>query len=142
MLEKVVATQLDSHLHLHQLHDPNQSAYKAFHSTETALLKVQSDIADALDRGEIVLLLMLDMSAAFDTIDHSILLRRLEHSFGVTGDALSWIESYLKERVQSVVVGDSASDSLVLKYGVPQGSVLGPKLYCRYTNPWFNFQKT
>jgi hypothetical protein len=90
---------------------------------------------DALDSGDVVLLLMLDMSSAFDTIEHSILLRRQQYSFGVDGAALAWFASYLKDMVQSVRIGDSVSDPQTMKYGVPQGSVLGPKMYCMYTRP-------
>ena len=96
---------------------------------------MQSDISLALDKGEIVLLLMLDMSAAFDTIDHTVLLRRLEHSFGITDEALDSFDSYLSSRHQCVVINDSVSEERTLRYGVPQGSVLGPKLYSIYTKP-------
>ena len=73
--------------------DHMQSAYQMYHSTETALLKVQSDIMSALDNGSIAVLLMLDLTAAFDTIDHCTLLKRLEETFGITGKALLWFKS-------------------------------------------------
>jgi hypothetical protein len=73
---------------------------------------------------------MLDLSAAFDTIDHQILFNRLEYSTGVTKDALLWFKSYLMDRTQSVAIGAVQSDDIKLRFGVPQGSVLGPKLYC------------
>ena len=73
--------------------------------------------------------------SSFDTIDHNLLLRRLEHSFGVTSKALEWLCSYLQDRTQCVAIGDSKSSSKELQYGVPQGSVLGPKAYCIYTKP-------
>ncbi len=88
ILEKVVARRLDSHLIQHQLHDDYQSAYRPCHSTETALMKVHSDIMDALDNGCMVVLLMIDLSAAFDTLDHHTLLSRFSHSFGIRGAAL------------------------------------------------------
>ncbi|CAC5421345.1 unnamed protein product [Mytilus coruscus] len=78
---------------------------------------------------------MLDLSAAFDVIDHKILLERLNYSFGVSDSALSWIESYLKDRTQRIAIGTKQSNDLRLQYGVPQGSVLGPKLYCMYSKP-------
>ena len=72
MLERVVSEQLENHLSLNNLHDVFQSAYRRHHSTETALLKVQTDILDALDKGSFVVLIMIDLSAAFDTLDHSL----------------------------------------------------------------------
>ncbi|CAC5400147.1 unnamed protein product [Mytilus coruscus] len=78
---------------------------------------------------------MLILSAAFDTIDHQILFDRLEYSFGVTGDALLWLQSYLMNRTQRVAIGSVQSDDIKLDFGVPQGSVLGPKLYCIFAKP-------
>ncbi len=114
------------------LHDPHQSAYRKFHSTETAMLKVHCDITSALDRGEGAALLMLDLSAAFDTIDHGILLTRLEKSYGIQGVAHKWIKSYLTGRTQSVVIDGNNSTPRELDFSVPQGSVLGPRKYCMY----------
>ena len=85
---------LEHYLSFNNLHEPMQSAYRSSHSTETALMKVQSNVLDSVDKGQAVVLIMLDLSAAFDTIDHQILLRRFEHSFGITGQALQWISSY------------------------------------------------
>jgi retron-type reverse transcriptase len=99
ILEKVVSSRLDDHLLNNQLMDKVQSAYRKYHSTETALLKVQTDILTALDRGSVAVLLMLDLSAAFDTIDHPILLTRLKNTFGITGHALQWFDSYLSGQV-------------------------------------------
>ena len=81
------------------------------------------------------LLALLDLSAAFDTLDHAILIKRLELSFGIKGSALSWFKSYLATRSQSVQIGKTISDSVLLNYGVPQGSVLGPILFTLYTTP-------
>ena len=115
--------------------DPLQSAYKDKHSTETALIKVQNDILSALDAGSSAILLMLDLSAAFDTIDHDILLSRLCNVYGITGNALDWFRSCLTGRIQRVVIEDSVSVDQELDFGVPQGSVLGPRFYCMYTKP-------
>ena len=93
ILEKLVAKRLETHLSSHRLHDKHQSAYNTGHSTETALLKVHHEVAEALDRKYMAALVLLDFSAAFDVIDHKILQTRLEHSFGVTGSVLSWIKS-------------------------------------------------
>ena len=115
--------------------DPLRSAYRDKHSTETVLIKVQNDILSALDAGSSAILLMLDLSAAFDTIDHDILLSRLCNVYGITGDALDWFRSYLTCRIQRVVIEDTVSIDQELGFGVPQGSVLGPKIYCMYTKP-------
>ena len=78
---------------------------------------------------------MLDLSAAFDTIDHDILLSRLCNVYGITGNALDWFRYYLTGRIQRVVIKDSVSLDQELDFGVPQGSVLGPTMYCMYTTP-------
>ncbi|WP_419649386.1 reverse transcriptase domain-containing protein, partial [Thiolapillus sp.] len=88
--EKVVLQQLLAYLTEHKLICPSQSAYRPHHSTETALLKITNDILLALDSGNVSLLTLLDLSAAFDTIDHCILLDRLQHMYGISGTALSW----------------------------------------------------
>ena len=117
------------------LHEVMQSAYKQCHSTETALIKVQNDILMNLDNKRGVILVLLDLSAAFDTIDHSILLDQLHQRLGISGVALEWFRSYLSGRTQSVSVENEYSAPVQLKYGVPQGSVLGPLLYTIYTLP-------
>ena len=93
--EKVVAIQFKDHCHLNRLYCVFQSAYKDGHSTETTLVKVQNDLLRAMDKDEVVLLLLLDLSAAFDTVPHDILLQRLSAMFGIQGTALAWFESYL-----------------------------------------------
>ena len=110
--------------------DPLQSAYRDKHSTETALIKVQNDILSALDAGSSAILLMLDLSAAFDTIDHDILLSQLCNVYGITGNALDWFRSYLTGRIQRVVIENAVSGDQELGFGVPQGSVLVPTIYC------------
>ena len=135
ILEKVVLSQLLSHLQSNNLCNPLQSAYRTGHSTETVLLRVVNDILAALDDDRISVLLLLDLSAAFDTIDHQILLSRLESDFGITSTALMWFQSYLSQRTQFVSVNGSSSSSVPLRYGVPQGSVLGPLLFVLYTTP-------
>ena len=110
-----------------------QSAYRQFFSTEAAVLKVVTDVLTAMDRGPITLLGMFDLIAAFDTVDHAILLRRLEVSFGIRGVALNWFASYLSGRSQQVSVHDMLALSTFLEYGMPQGSVLRPVLFLMYT---------
>ena len=115
-----------------------QSAYRPRHSTETALLKMVDDILAALDNGNISTLVMLDLSCAFDTIDHQILFHRLHTVFGLNDIVLSWVQSYLTSRTQTVVISDFHSESLPLNFGVPQGSVLGPVFFIMYTQPLSN----
>ena len=128
------------HIHSNNLMEPLQSAYRPGHSTETALLKAKADILRAMDKQEITCLVMLDLSAAFDVVDCSILLNHLENHFGIRGMALQWIESYLSNRSQRVVIRDTnttgaKSESMSLKFNVPQGSVWGPILFTLYTCP-------
>ena len=117
------------------LNEGLQSAYKKHHSCETALLRVQNDILKSIDDKKCVVLLLLDLSAAFDTVDHKILLHRLRSRFGIKGKALLWLQSYLTDRSQSVQIDGSTSSTRPLRFGVPQGSVLGPLLYLLYTAP-------
>ena len=97
VLEKVIDTRIERHLLENGLHEELQSSYRRFHSTETALLKVQSDTLESLDNGFITVLVMLDLLAAFDTLDHGILLSRFENVFGIFGAALKWITPYLTD---------------------------------------------
>ena len=82
-----------------------------------------------MDKGEVTALTLLDLSAAFDTIDHATLTDRLSHWYGISGQAQIWFSSYLQNRHQSVKIKDTFSDKVTLSYGVPQGSVLGPVLF-------------
>ena len=111
-----------------------QSAYRAGHSTETALLKVENDILLAMDRQHVTLLVLLDLSTAFHTVDHQVLLRCLEVTYSITGTALQWFQSYLTGRTQSVYINQTYSDDFVLPHGVPQGSCLGPLLFTMYAS--------
>ena len=120
LIEKVVAKQLNEFISHEGLLNVNQSAYKSSHSTETALLKIQNDIALSVDSGKAVALTLLDLSAAFDTIDHSLLYDCLHDWFGLDGTVLSWIKSYLSNRKQKIKIGDSFSEAIILPFGVPK----------------------
>ena len=100
LLECVILQRLLEHLKVSNLLQSVQSAYRKCHCTETAIARVLSDILMALDRGNLAALALLDLSAAFDTVDHCSLLRRLCVSHGISGAALSWISSYLTDRLQ------------------------------------------
>ena len=142
LIEKVVVRRLTFHLNSNGLEDQLQSAYKAGHSTETILLKVQHDIASALDDNCVVMLVMLDLSAAFDSVDQEQLLYIFEHEYGICGSALSWFRSYLDGRTYRVQIDEASSHCVSLWCGVPQGSVLGPILFTMYTAPMSRiFQK-
>ena len=91
----MAADQIQSYLNEHDLFPTLQSAYRWHHSTETALLKVKNDILMKMENQKVTLLVLLDFRAAFDTVDHRILLNRLQFEFGISGSALNWIESYL-----------------------------------------------
>ena len=132
VLECAACNQYKSHLEEHGLHEVFQSAYKENHSVETAVLCVHDDIMRALDQKKSVVLVMLDLSAAFDTVDHTILLDLLEKRMGVSGLALKWFQSYLSGRSQYVTINGKSSNSSQLTCGVPQGSVLGPVLFTTY----------
>ena len=135
LIEKAVAKQINEHIAHEGTSNENQSAYRAFHSSETALLKMQNDIATSMDKGAAVGLVLLDLSAAFDTIDHSILFNCLQHWYGIDGVVLKWVQSYLNSRKQRIKIDGHLSDAFQLPYGVPQGSVLGPLLFTLYTTP-------
>ena len=93
IIEKVVPSRIQSHLSSNSLSSSFQSAYRIFHSTETTLLKIHNDLILAMDRGEVTSLILLDLSAAFDTVDHSILLTRLQNLFGLDDLLLNWFTS-------------------------------------------------
>ena len=112
-LEKIVS-QLMSHLNRHKLFSSFQSAYRLGHSTETALLKVVNDLPLAMDEGKLSVLVLLDLSAAFDTLDHGILLHRLQHVFSIQGTVLSWFRSYLTKRFQIFSTQGTHSDQIEL----------------------------
>ena len=112
-MERLAARQLLSHLQASGMLPRLQSAYRANHSTETAVFKVLSDILLAIDSSDLSALVLLDLSAAFDTVDHPVLLRRLETSFGLKGKVLQWLRTYLVGRRQYVRRGSSTSSPAV-----------------------------
>ena len=132
LLEKVVLTQLNDYLDRNALLGKHQSGYRVGHSCETLLASMFDDILGEMDKGNVVALICLDMSAAFDTVDHVKLLEVLQKRFGVDGEPLQWFKSYLSSRSFRVSVGDCLSETLALLCGVPQGSLLGPILFLLY----------
>ena len=128
ILEKVVAEQLTLFLENHELFDKFQSGLRKKHSTETALLKVSSDIMSA-DSKEYTVLVLLDLICFWPLIDHNIMINRLCDLVGMSGSVLKWFSSYLSGRSFSVYVNQIISETAELLCGVPQGSVLGPILF-------------
>uniref|UniRef100_A0A3P9M6K8 Reverse transcriptase domain-containing protein n=1 Tax=Oryzias latipes TaxID=8090 RepID=A0A3P9M6K8_ORYLA len=137
VLEKLVFIQLNEFLLQNNIFEINQSGFRTNHSTETALLKIVNDLRCAMDSGQISVLVLLDLSAAFDTVDHLILVNRLK-SLGLSGTVLKWFESYLMERSFMVSMDTYFSGVHEINCGVPQGSILGPLLFNIYMLPLGN----
>jgi len=135
IIEKVIAVRINEHLEKHSIMDKFQSAYRKSHSTETSLLFISEHIRRSIDRGGGSALLLLDLSAAFDTIDCDILMDTLENYVGLTGNTSKLLKSYISHRYQCVKIEQTTSKLSKLVCGVPQGSVLGPLLFCLYLLP-------
>jgi len=133
LLECAVFNQLESHLVDAGLFPQHHSAHRKGHSTETALVKVCADLIKHMESGHHVLFALLDLSAAFDTVDHCILSERLSRSFAIRNGVLDWLRDYLARRRFTVRFGGTESSPRDMQYGVPQGSVLGPLLFVLYT---------
>ena len=131
-LERCVQNQFTKYLESNNMFSNFQSAYRKFHSCETAITKITNDLLCSIDNKQCSFLLFLDLSAAFDTVDHTILLSTLQTKYGVKGKALRWFKSYITNRSFKVNIGKSLSDGLCLLFGVPQGSILGPLLFILY----------
>ncbi len=139
LTEKAVFQQLNNQLSINKLYPKLQSLYRQYHSTETALLKVTNDILFNMNSQRVSSLVLLYLSAAFDTIDHSILFNRLKYNLGINhGSALSWFESYLTNSELRIHVDGSISNEFTLNCGVPEGSCLDPLLFIIYASEVFS----
>ena len=121
VVEKVVASRLLTHVELNDLSNPNQSAYKKNHSTETTLLEIRNGVSTNMEKKRVTVLTLLDLSAAVDTIDHAALLKLLSSWFRISGIALDWIQSYLYDRGQTVKIGENLSDSYTMSVWCSSG---------------------
>ena len=137
--EKEVLLQLNDHMTTNQLHISKQSGYKPAFSCETLLLRVSNDVIRSLDSSTCSVMLLLDLSAAFDTVDHAILLNILYWELGLRGTVFRWFESFLRNRRQSVIINGHRSSTENNLFGVPQGSVVGPVLFNIYVRSLMKF---
>src|SRR6218665_1545078 len=132
LTERIV---LNDYLSSNSLLNPHQSGLTKHHSTETLFVSLYNKLVSAVSHQKVSCLCLLDISAAFDTIDLNLLLHRLSSWFGISGTALLWFKSYLSSRSFSVKASNHTSQPLPLSCGVPQGSVLDPLLFILYTTP-------
>jgi len=126
LLERIAQCQLQLFLDSNDLMPETQSVYRRFHSTETAVTKVYNDLLFAADGEQMSALCLLDLTAAFDTVDHALLIYRPECQFGLHDKVPEWFQSYLSDRAFRVVYGGNTSCTVVIFCSVPQGSVLSP----------------
>jgi len=133
ILEKLFTNRLDNFLSKHEIISPSQYGFQKHCSTSAAVIELIENITDKIDQKLITAGIFIDLKKAFDTVNHDILLRKLEH-YGIRGVALEWARSYLSNRYQYVTINGINSEKRAIQCGVPQGSVLGPKLFLIYIN--------
>ena len=134
VIEKITLNQFTQHCEDYHLLPDYQSAYRKFHSCETSLIKLVNDLLWAMERQEVTAMTVLDLLAAFDRVDHDLLLEVLNNRFGVKGRALKWYEQYLKPRKFNVSINNIYSKEQTINYSVPQGSIQGAFLFNAYAS--------
>ena len=142
IMEREATNQLIAHVTMNNLLDPYQSAYRQHYSTETCLLNTCDYIVGELDKKKVVIVLGVDLSAAFDTLDYEIMEKILKNRFRLEGKCLSWILSYLSNRTTCVEIIGEKSPKEDVHFGVPQGSILGPILFSMYVTPVGDYLRT
>ena len=135
VIEKLASKGLEEHMSAYSMYDPMQSEYKLVRSTETYLVKINYDIVSSLDAAKCTVLVFLDLSAACNTINHNVHLNRIQYLYGITGTAYKWFQSDIEQRNNQFCVGNTLSRRRPVTSGVPQGSVLGARLFTMYTYP-------
>ena len=138
VLRKTAFQQLYDYLNSICLLSPNQSGYKQNHSCETALFAIVNGLQVVIHKDNLAAVVMLDLSAAFDIVDHQRLLFKLKHYFGINGDVLKWLTSYLNNRTSAVVINNICTNKRSLLFGIPQGSILGPLWFIMCINKLTN----
>ena len=133
VLERLIFNQIVQYLTENKLLHPNHHAYRVHHNTTTALIQMCDVWLESVGEGELTGACLLDMSAAFDIVNHSLLIRKLE-LYGFESNIIEWFQSYLADRTQCVCIDGALSKLLPVNHGVPQGSILGPLLYTLFTN--------
>ncbi len=133
VIEKIVSKQINNYLNNHNLFNTFQSGFRHMHSTGTSLLCITNQLVNDIDSGNVSILALLDFSKAFDTVNHKLLLAKLQ-SLGFMTSAIQWVQSYLQDRRQRVHINNNKSDWLSIANGVPQGSILGPLLFIILTH--------
>ena len=141
LTEKVVLSRLNEHMDRNNLHIPQQFGYKKGHSTEHVILEIVDEVLIGFEKRTATLVTLLDLSAAFDTVDLSKLIQILENHINTKGTALAWFRSFLFGRHQRVKIGSISSHLIATKYGVPQGSVFSPVLFNIYVRNLPSFIK-
>ena len=132
-MSSTASTLINEHMKKHNLGKDLQSAYRSAHSSETALLHVKYYIMTSLHKQQGVFVVLLDLSAAFDTVEHSVLVKRMANETGLTGTALKWYISYFTGRMTRVCI-DGVFSEPIMNYGLPQGSIVGPGSFKIYTH--------
>ena len=133
ILERAIHTQLYKYLNENKLHPDFQSGFRPFHSTATCLTEITDYLFDKMDQGHVIGSIFLDLRKAFDVIPHNFILRKLMY-YGIKGNEYNWMKSYLIDRRQCVTVNNCTSECVKTKSGVPQGSILGPLIFCLFIN--------
>ena len=132
-MERLMYNRLLSFIKKHDVLYQKQYGFQSGKSTELAIDSLLGNVIETFEKKKNSICIFLDFAKAFDTVDHQILLKKLEH-YGIRGHSLKWFESYLNERKQCVSIGNTISDVKTLTCGVPQGSILGPLLFLLYIN--------